>query len=362
MFRGWGTCVFVVSIVFSALSLVQAKVIPADNKAYQYTGRIDFSNPKSPYLSWSGSSVKAKFTGHRLSVRLNDDEGKNYFNVIVDGNDTVPFVIQAKKGVNDYWITESLVDGEHTVEVYKRTEGEEGGTYFLGIDIDDDGQLLALAPKPDRRIEIFGDSITSGMGNVAPFNGPDNLSRDKNHYMSYGAITARNLNAELHTISQSGIGIMVSWFNFIMPQFYDQMSAVGNNNTQWDFTRWTPDVVVINLFQNDSWLVGDPKRISPTPDKSDIIGAYQAFVTSVRSRYPEAQIICALGSMDATKPGSPWPGYIEAAVANLQQKGDDQLSTVFFEFNGYGAHPRVDQHIANAARLTQAIKQVTGWE
>jgi hypothetical protein len=50
--------------------------------------------------------------------------------------------------------------------------------------------------------------------------------------MAYDAITARNLNAELHVISQSGIGIMVSWFPFIMPQFYGQLSAVGKNDSQ----------------------------------------------------------------------------------------------------------------------------------
>lgn len=338
-----------------------AKVVPATDAGYVYTGRIDFANASAPYLTWPGSSVKARFSGESLSVTLKDDNGKNYYNVIVDGNDAFPFVIEAKQGEHTYWISNTLGAGEHTVEIYKRTEGEEGGTHFLGISIDDDAALLAPPGRPTRRIEIYGDSISSGMGNVAPYNGPDNLPRDKNHYLSYGAIAARTLGAELHTISQSGIGIMVSWFNFIMPQFYDQLSAVGNNDSKWDFSTWTPQVVVINLMQNDSWLVPDPKRISPTPTEPQIIAAYQAFVKSVRAEYPNAQIICALGSMDATKAGSPWPGYVEAAVANLTNEGDNKLSTVVFPFNGYGQHPRVNQHTSNAELLTQAIQQATGW-
>lgn len=355
-------------IAFGLLACLQvsvtayASVVPANDAGYVYTGRIDFANASAPYLSWPGSSVKARFTGESLSVTLKDDNGKNYFNVIVDGNNSFPFVIEAKQGEHEYWISNTLGAGEHSVEIYKRTEGEEGGTHFLGIRIDDEARLLAPPTKPTRRIEIYGDSISSGMGNVAPYNAGDSLPRDKNHYVSYGAIAARALDAELHTISQSGIGIMVSWFNFIMPQFYDQLSAVGNNDSQWDFSTWTPQVVVINLMQNDSWLVPDPKRISPKPTESQIIAAYQVFVSTIRAKYPNAQIICALGSMDATKAGSPWPGYVKSAVANLTNQGDDKLSTLVFPFNGYGQHPRVNQHLSNAALLTQAIKQVTGWQ
>jgi hypothetical protein len=28
-----------------------------------------------------------------------------------------------------------------------------------------------------------------------------------------------------------------------------------DSTSKWDFSGYTPDVVVINLFQNDSWLV-----------------------------------------------------------------------------------------------------------
>jgi hypothetical protein len=50
--------------------------------------------------------------------------------------------------------------------------------------------------------------------------------------MANGSIAARALNAEIHTISQSGIGVMISWFDFIRPQFYDQQSALGNKDSQ----------------------------------------------------------------------------------------------------------------------------------
>lgn len=334
--------------------------IPADNDQYLYTGRIDFSDAKAPLLSWPGTSIKANFTGERLEVVLDDQNGKNYFNVIVDGNDRFPYVLEAKQGEHRYLISSALSKGKHSVEIYKRTEGEEGATQFKGLWLADGSHILKASKRPKRRIEIYGDSITSGMGNEGPDNGADHLGSDKNNYLAYGAITARNLNAELHTISQSGIGVMVSWFPFIMPQFYDQLSAVGNNDSVWDFNTWTPHVVVINLMQNDSWLIDREKRLQPTPSKTEIISSYKHFVSGIRKQYPEAYIVCALGSMDATQ-NDTWPSYVRTAVAELRAKGDRQIDAFFFEFTGYGQHPRVAQHQSNADKLTQFIRKKMHW-
>lgn len=335
--------------------------ISADHQHYVYTGRIDFADNKAPSLSWPGSSIKANFTGTSLAIILDDQLGKNFYSVIIDGETQHPYVLEAKQGEHTYVISTVLAPGKHSLEIYKRTEGEEGATHFKGLVLDKDANLLKPPARPKRRMEIYGDSITSGMGNEAADNGADHLGSEKNNYWAYGAITARNLNAELHTISQSGIGIMISWFPFIMPQFYDQLSAVGNNDSQWDFTRWAPDVVVVNLFQNDSWLTDRDKKLDPHPTDEQKIQAYIDFVRGIRAKYPNAQIICALGSMDAT--ASPtWPGYVKAAVARMKTENNDQkLDTIFFDYTGYGQHPRVAQHKANAAKLTAFIKRKMRW-
>lgn len=337
-------------------------LISPDDKGFVYTGRMDFTDPSAPSMTWAGSSVKANFSGSELTIILKDTLGKNYFNVIVDGKDQYPYVIQAKQGQHQYWISSTLNEGTHSLEVFKRTEGEEGATAFKGLILAKEGKLLAKPQRPTRRIEIYGDSITSGMGNEGAYNGIDNQASEKNNYLAYGAIAARQVNAELHTISQSGIGIMVSWFPFTMPEFYDQLSAVGDNDSQWDFSQWTPNVVVINLFQNDSWLIDREKRLQPMPTDSERINAYIEFVTSIRSKYPQAEIICALGSMDATQTGSVWPSYITTAVNKMKSEfGDQKLSTLFFDYNGYGQHPRVNQHQQSADKLAQFIKQKMQW-
>lgn len=336
--------------------------IAANDANLQYTGRVDFTAPAAPQISWPGTSITGNFTGQYLAVTLDDQLGKNFFNVFIDSDFKRPIIIKAEKGEKNYVVAANLAPGKHNFLLTKRTEGEEGATIIKSFVLADDGKLLAPPVRLKRKIEFFGDSITSGMGNESPDDGPDHLLKDKNNFMAYDAITARNLKAELHVTSQSGIGIMISWFPFIMPQFYDQLNAVGNNDSQWDFSSWTPDVVVINLFQNDSWLTDRERRMNPNPTDEQRIQAYVDFVKTIRGKYPNAYIVCALGSMDATKEGSKWPGYINTAVARIKQGNPtEKMDIIYFEFTGYGAHPRVKHHQANAAKLTAFIKQKMNW-
>lgn len=348
------------------LTLLPARVatatpIAADAPELQYSGRIDFRDPQAPLLSWPGSSVKANFTGTSLGLVLDDQHGNNYYNVILDGNDRHPYVLEAKKGQHRYRVGYALAPGNHSLEIVKRTEGAAGATAFKGLELSDGGELLPPPERPGRRMEIYGDSITCGMGNEGADNGRDDLASEKNNYWAYGSVAARQLDAELHTICKSGIGIMVSWFPFTMPQYYNQLSAVGDNDSRWDFERWTPDVVVVNLFQNDSWLIDREKRLDPIPSDKERIQAYVDFIRSIRTEYPDAQIICALGSMDATA-NDKWPNYIRAAVKRMRSEFDDEkLDTIFFEYTGYGQHPRIAQHVDNGEKLAAFIRKKMDW-
>jgi hypothetical protein len=352
----------VMSAILWAGQTFAATAVQPDDAQLQYVGRVDFTERAAPQLSWPGTSIEGNFTGGSLAIKLDDVLGKNFFNVFIDGDLAHPVIVEAAKGGKTYPVASGLAPGPHRFLITKRTEGEEGATAFLGLELADGGKLLAPPPRKQRRIEFFGDSITSGMGNEAADGQPDHLLKEKNNFMSYASITARNLDAEAHIISQSGIGVMISWFPFTMPDFYGQLSAVGKNDSKWDFGSWTPDVVVINLMQNDHWLIDDHKRLVPMPDDAQRVQAYKGFVQKIRALYPKAYIVCALGSMDAIRPGSRWPDYVRGAVAQIREEQNDQrIDTLMFEFTGYTAHPRVRHHQANAALLTAFIRQKLDW-
>lgn len=332
-------------------------IAPSDAKI-QYTGRIDFDNPNAPVFYWPGTYLKAKFLGTSLTIKLDDETGENYYNVFLDGDFEHPTIIDCEKGFSDYPVFDQLADGEHTVCLFRRTEGFSGPTTFLGFVLDVDKKLESLPPKPSRKIEFYGDSITCGMGNEAADDAGDDNNAERNNFLAYGAITAHNLDAEYHCIAKSGIGIMISWFDMIMPEYYYRLDP-SDMSSRWDFSKWTPDVVVINLFQNDSWLIN---RLNPVPGEQDIVNAYKDFLATIRGHYPEAHIFCTLGSMDATKEGSPWPGYVKAAAQQFSaEKNDQKIYTTFFPFDGFGKHPRVRHHQKMAEQLTAFIREKVGW-
>ena len=196
------------------------------------------------------------------------------------------------------------------------------------------------------------------MGNECEDNAEDENNAKRNNFLAYGAITARNLNADYTCIAKSGIGILISWFDMIMPEYYDRLDP-ADPKSKWDFSRWTPDMVVINLFQNDSWLI---ESLDPVPGKTRIVQAYMDFIKTIREKYPDAYMICSLGSMNAVKRDQPWPGYIEQAVDQWKQKsGDGKIDCLFFKFDGTGKHPRVRHHQNMADKLTGFIRTKMNW-
>jgi hypothetical protein len=124
-------------------------------------------------------------------------------------------------------------------------------------------------------------------------------------------------------------------------------------------------VVVINLFQNDSWLTKIPAHPSfkqrfgtQAPDDKFLTDAYRSFVSEIRAVYPNAYIICTLGCMDATKEGSPWPGYVTAAVGTLK---DPKILTHFFPYSKTSVHPKKKENAAMAESLIAFIDAHVAW-
>ncbi len=344
--------------VSCAPKLVEVK--PDSNKI-DYVGRINFENKQEPVVYWSGSSITIRFKGSGVSATLNDEKGLNYFNVVIDGDSVYP--LKMIQGEHKYELVKGLDSGKiHTVALVKRNEWITGQTGFKGYTVL--GKPLEPVQKNGRLIEFYGNSITAGYAieNLTGSDNPD--STYTNNYNTYAALTARHFGADLNCIVRSGIGIMVSWDRPIMPEIWDRLNPV-DSLSKWDFSKSTPDIVVVNLFQNDCWLVerpnykefkyrfGDKK---PSPD--DIKNAYADFIRHIRAKYPQASIICALGSMDATNEGSPWPGYVKEAVASLN---DSKIYTHFFPFINKGGHPRVEDDKKMADSLIKFIEENIEW-
>ena len=350
------------TVIFAALNCAAQTTIKFNDPHIHYMGRIAMRDSAAE-LSWTASSVKINFSGTGVSATLRDERSDNNYNVIIDGK--VVSNLHPEKDKKEYVLASGLPSGKHTLELFKRTEWAMGKTWLYQLTLDKGGKILTAPATQQHKIEYFGDSITCGYADEDTTGQDRGTSPYENGYISYAAIIARHYNAEFHNTSKSGIGITVSWFPLVMSEMYDRLDATDPNG-KWDFTKYTPDLVVINLFQNDSWIVKlkdneqfKAKFGAVPPTDESIINAYSSFVKSVRSKYPKAQIVCILGSMDATKEGSPWPGYIDKAVAALNDKN---IYTHYIPYKNTSGHPSAKEQQVMADDLIGYLDGVVAWQ
>jgi lysophospholipase L1-like esterase len=327
-----------------------------DSSQVRFVGRFDAgADGKTPRFAWSGSAMQLRFTGPSLAVRLHD-EGANVFQVIVDG---VPTHTLATSSAQDaYTVTTGLADGVHDVALVKRTEARVGAVQFFGFYPEKGHTMLAPPVAPSRRIEFVGDSITAGYGDEG--NGPycSFSPSQENEFLGYSALTARALGAEHVTVAWSGktIDEMRDLWDRTLPKVKE---------SRWDFLSWVPDAVVVNLGTNDF--------AQGTVNRPAFVASYVKMLEKVRAKYPQAQIVAALGPMlsDTYPPGaralSNARAYTSEAVDTVRARGDARVSMIEFATqdpnDGYGCHfhPNLATHRKMASRLAPALAATLGW-
>lgn len=317
----------------------------------QYFGRVQDAGGTLPRFGWSGTGIRIRFNGPTLSLRL-EAEGwpgtKQMFYAILDGDDVNPKVINLTGGTGTIThIATGLPAGDHTLTFYALSGPWIAATRFRGVLLGAGTTLLDPPARPARRMEFYGDSITEG-GLMPDF-------PYSNTYHAYAAQTTRKMGAESHIVAKSGLGLVKTGYagssaglGSLIGQ-WNRGVSLDSTTIPWAFSLYTPQVVVINILQNDKWLAGS------TPD-SEFITAYVLFLRAVRAQRPNAHVVCALGAMDATDPAptnARWMGIVTAAINQMRTEDrDEKLHTVFFPWLGAGTgHPNKVQAGAMADQL-----------
>ena len=325
----------------------------ADHNAFQYTGRIDFSDKKSPRFWQPGVFINTRFESSTCKVILRDevlgDVVHNYIEVVVDGK---PVRMRLNKKTDTITVAENLSPGMHELSIVKNTEANIGYVEFIGILAESIGKP---SEKPERKIEFIGNSITSGTGSdqsAIPC-GQGRWEDQHNAYLSYGAITARTLNAQYHLSSVSGIGLMHSCcgMQVTMPQVFDKIQ-MNANAIPWDFSQYQPDVVTICLGQNDG-----------IQDSLKFTNNYLEFLKQLRNHYPKASLVCLSSPMADEHLNSVLRSYISSIVtqANLTDKN---VYSYFFSkryYHGCDTHPDLEEHQQIATELSSFLKNLMNW-
>lgn len=319
------------------------------------------SEPGTLSWSWSGSGAMVAFRGTSCAIHLQARGG--IFRVLVDGVEKAPLDLQNN---NDtlHVLASGLRDDLHVVEIRQKTEAQNCTGRFRGFRIE--GAAGTLPPASQRRIEFYGNSITCGYGilDSSEKNGFKVSTEDEGR--TFSAQAADALGAERRVVCWSGKGLVQNigrdTVNPTLPKLHRQILP-WDTRTLWDFSRWTPDVVVIDLGTNDYNVVA--------PDSAKFVKTYVAFLDSLHAKHPAARFVVVEGPMMSDNYPAGMSALtrirrnLDAVVAIAATHGIQatHLSLTPQGNLGYGAdwHPNQKQATLNGQELTAHLRTVTGW-
>ena len=332
------------------------------NENIQYIGRICFDNPLRPRFTFPGTQIIARFTGTSLKMMAKPRSG--YFMVQIDQAE--PFKASFM-GERDSIVTlaTALPQGPHEVRLMYIIEGYDLKPNFWGFLLDKGATLLPPPALSERTIEFVGNSITCGYGNESTVQADHFDYATENHYLSYAQLTTRALEARTHVVARSGIGVYRCYDgpktgspNNVMTTEYEYTNLYDRSE-KWDFNRFQPQVVCINLGTNDlSTNNYDVKLLKE---------AYKRFLKQVRGHNPKAKIVFLCGSMLNGKELEIAKRLQDETVNEARKAGDNEVYRFdFTPMNGslkFGAdwHPSVWQHQLMATELTAYLRQLMQW-
>ena len=365
---------FLTTLGVNAIITVPLKgtVIKPSNPDIVYTGRISFTNPDRPAWNFPGIQIIAAFEG--TSLRMIAKPKSGYFMAQIDQAE--PFKV-AFRGERDSVVTlaTALTDGRHLVRLMYVIEGYEFYPEFWGFVLDKGRQLVDAPVLPSRKIEFIGNSITCGYGNEGLKKEEHFDYATENHYYSYASITARNLQAQHWVVARSGIGAYRNYDGpktgnpeSNMPVQYEYTGYAWKPELRqqptflrekWDFSRYQPDVVCINLGTNDlSTNNYDPALLK---------NGYQKLLKMVRQHNPQAKIVFLTGTMLYNQELQLAKRLLDEVTAEAQKAGDKEVYRFDMApidgnaFYGNDWHPNIYQDEKMAGELTAYLRKLMNW-
>lgn len=304
----------------------------------QYIGRWDKSNSSVYHSYWGGAYFRTSFTGTTVKIKL---AASTNFYASIDGNTPV----KHSSGGTVNLTSTPLPEGTHTLKISAFFVNDQ--IQFQGLVLDDGASTVV---QPEKNIiEFVGNSIVSGEKTA------------HRNIASYAWLTAESLNCDHTQISYSGItlvdgyrynanwaptfGQSVKYFCMEKPELGARITGQSPGTT-WDYTIYTPKIIVINLGTNDK-NVNVPNAIFQS--------TYVTFMDSLRDLFPNAEILAQRTF---------WGYYAEQAQKAVYQRivdGDKKVHFIdtenwlvtgdYIDKN----HPTEGGHIKAANRLTPIV-------
>lgn len=303
-----------------------------DENIINYYGRVNLKENKALILN-TASAFELRFFGTSLKAKFDSGIGQK-IRIYVDEEDVGTKLIE-KETV----LCSNLSKDIHTIKVVRCNYEYRGIISLVSIF---GGEYYLKAPKkPDMKLEFYGDSITVGSGINADGSGDSIANEDGT--LSYAYKTMLHYGAQANYLAFDGASVIKApWRYWTYESQYSNYSLISDT-TPWDFSKYIPQYLVINLGTNDAGIVN---RGEGTLD--ELSNSYISFLKNIRSHYLETTIICCYGMMGVHQDTS-------FAINNAVIKMNDP-NIHYFEFapvscTGNEYHPDVKGSIDGANQL-----------
>ena len=295
----------------------------SDTSVINYYGRNYVTDSKVTFLNTS-SGFEVRFVGSTLTATFTRRGPGAYhgaalgapallrLRVYPDGDKSIQssrvITLDESTDGKEIVLAQFSDGGIHTVLVRKMNYDWWGYVELTGLGCD--GTFCPAPDKPEKKILVYGDSITVGYGVEYPAVGGvgGDVPEKEDGTRAYAALFADHFGAQIAEYCNSGVSIGIPCWRekAIMDDGYFRQYAYFDTGSRYDMGAYVPDLIICNLGTNDhGGLVngvsnfGNGTACAPadryTP--KDLEVAYSAFITSMKDLYPHAVIIIGYGMM-----------------------------------------------------------------
>ena len=332
------------------------------------------------WVALSGAGVAFQFQGKQLNITIH---GSN--NAVVPNNDTCyarfGIEVNGERMIDDimdtvqktYQVIAAEEEQKAEIRIIKLSESAMSAIGIAALEVEEEAAIKPCSLKA-YNIEFIGDSITCGYG-TDDFDLTHSFStQTEDVTKAYAYKTAQLLDADYSMFSCSGYGIIsgytadpeVRGAEELIPPYYESQcfcrddfgSAGRPADIPWDFDKYQPQVIVINLGTNDDSFCQDTEW-----KREEYRQKYVEFLKVVRKHNPQAEIFCVLGLMGDRL----FEKVCQAKADFMEQTGDAHIHTIHIPDqstvggNVIDYHPTPQAHTMASEVVAAAIKTQMGW-